>query len=119
MDRAGMMYRYMCCRMLRRLQFDRVLKPTNTAVTSLQKEFCQRPYGVWSALKAYLYLQKSLLPPPYVERFFNSESTCNAVEKNLDIFGDTHNTNDNSPPFVTGTLNATCDLSLKLYEAMT
>ncbi|KAH8200180.1 hypothetical protein TruAng_005628 [Truncatella angustata] len=73
----------------------------------------------FESLVAYLYLQKSLLPPPYVERFFNSESTCNAVEKNLDIFGDTHNTNDNSPPFVTGTLNATCDLSLKLYEAMT
>lgn len=67
---------------------------------------------------AYVYLQKSLLSPPNVERHFDSSGTNDQVQEKLNALGKTGKGNGTLPPFVTGALNASCDLSLMLHDVM-
>ncbi|KAF7554129.1 hypothetical protein G7Z17_g3135 [Cylindrodendrum hubeiense] len=73
----------------------------------------------FESIATYLYLDLSLIPPPTIPRCFEEvEQPSSTQPGNVDIFGEPFTAGSSPPPFVPGILNATCDLSMFLYQAM-
>ncbi|PFH61397.1 hypothetical protein XA68_17449 [Ophiocordyceps unilateralis] len=124
-DKQGFIYRYAAYEMLHRLGLPHTFKQSspNDGQASRSREEQIVSKVIWGlfcfeSIVGYVYLQQSLLKPPNVPRCFEPAVSSNCPSVNLDFNGEPFTSTSTSPPFVPGILDATCELSLALYEVM-
>ncbi|KAM0716502.1 hypothetical protein Q7P37_007947 [Cladosporium fusiforme] len=118
-DRGGLQYRHAAYEMLKRLQVKLEAKfqtpgiPDEAGRNRYQKAISRALWGIYcfESISASAYLQPSLVRAPTIPRRFVENG-------NIDPAVTGHRASEPEPQLSAYVLNATCDLSERLYEAM-